>query len=87
MIQKNCQNTYAFRFRRNDVGRSSVDGTVKVNEKFKIEKYSHVMHIVSNVYGKFKKNTSLLNGLLSGFPPVQCLAQKLEYGNNWWIRK
>ena len=53
---------------RNDVGRSSVDGTVKVNEKFKIEKYSHVMHIVSNVCGKFKKNTSLLNGLLSGFP-------------------
>ena len=53
---------------RNDVGRSSIEGTVKVNEKFKIEKYSHVMHIVSNVYGKFKKNTSLLNGLLSGFP-------------------
>jgi len=53
---------------RNDVGRSSVDGTVKVNEKFKIEKYSHVMHIVSNVCGKFKKNSSLLNGLLSGFP-------------------
>ena len=40
---------------RNDVGRSSVEGTVKVDEKFKIEKYSHVMHIVSNVYGKFKK--------------------------------
>ncbi len=53
---------------RNDVGRSSIEGTVKVNEKFKIEKYSHVMHIVSNVYGKFKKNTSLINGLLSGFP-------------------
>ena len=53
---------------RNDVGRSSKDGSVKVSEKFKIEKYSHVMHIVSNVYGKFKKNVSLLNGLLSGFP-------------------
>ena len=53
---------------RNDVGRSSIEGTVKVNEKFKIEKYSHVMHIVSNVYGKFKKDTSLINGLLSGFP-------------------
>jgi anthranilate synthase component 1 len=53
---------------RNDVGRSSVAGTVKVNEKFKIEKYSHVMHIVSNVCGKFKKKSSLLNGLLSGFP-------------------
>ena len=53
---------------RNDVGRSSEDGTVKVNEKFKIEKYSHVMHIVSNVNGKFKKGLSLLSGLLSGFP-------------------
>ena len=53
---------------RNDVGRVSEDNTVKVNEKFKIEKYSHVMHIVSNVVGKFKKNISLIDGLLSGFP-------------------
>jgi len=53
---------------RNDVGRASEDGTVKINEKFKIEKYSHVMHIVSNVYGKFKKGMSLLDGLLCGFP-------------------
>jgi len=53
---------------RNDVGRVSEDNTVKVNEKFKIEKYSHVMHIVSNVVGRFKKNTSLIDGLLSGFP-------------------
>ena len=53
---------------RNDVGRTAVEGTVKVNEKFKVEKYSHVMHIVSNVYGKFKKNISLINGLFSGFP-------------------
>ena len=40
---------------RNDVGRVSEDNTVKVDEKFKIEKYSHVMHIVSNVVGRFKK--------------------------------
>jgi len=53
---------------RNDVGRVSEDNTVKVNEKFKIEKYSHVMHIVSNVVGRFKKNISLIDGLLSGFP-------------------
>ena len=53
---------------RNDVGRASKDGTVKVNEKFKIEKYSHVMHIVSNVSGNFKNNMSLLDGLLCGFP-------------------
>ena len=53
---------------RNDVGRVSEDNTVKVDEKFKIEKYSHVMHIVSNVVGRFKKSTSLIDGLLSGFP-------------------
>ena len=53
---------------RNDVGRVSEDNTVKVDEKFKIEKYSHVMHIVSNVIGRFKKNISLIDGLLSGFP-------------------
>ena len=53
---------------RNDVGRVSEDNTVKVDEKFKIEKYSHVMHIVSNVVGRFKKNISLIDGLLSGFP-------------------
>jgi len=53
---------------RNDVGRSSVNGTIKVTEKFKVEKYSHVMHIISNVEGKFKKELSLIDGLLSGFP-------------------
>ena len=53
---------------RNDVGRSSIKGTIKVTEKFKVEKYSHVMHIISNVEGKFKKGLSLIDGLLSGFP-------------------
>jgi len=53
---------------RNDVGRASEDGTIKVTEKFKIEKYSHVMHIVSNVVGKFKKQLNVIDGLLSGFP-------------------
>ncbi len=38
---------------RNDVGKVSKIGSVKVNQKFKIEKYSHVMHIVSNVVGDF----------------------------------
>ena len=41
---------------RNDAGKVSKINTVKVTEKFKIEKYSHVMHIVSNVIGKFNKN-------------------------------
>jgi anthranilate synthase component 1 len=53
---------------RNDVGKVSKIGTVKVNQKFKIEKYSHVMHIVSNVVGEFDNKNSLLDTLFSGFP-------------------
>jgi len=53
---------------RNDVGKVSKINTVKVTEKFKIEKYSHVMHIVSNVEGKFDKKRTLLDTMLSGFP-------------------
>ena len=53
---------------RNDVGKVSEVNTVKVTEKFKVEKYSHVMHIVSNVEGKFNKKYSLLDTMLAGFP-------------------
>jgi len=53
---------------RNDVGKVSKTNSVKVTEKFKIEKYSHVMHIVSNVEGSFNKKKSLLDTMLAGFP-------------------
>ena len=53
---------------RNDVGKVSKVNTVKVTEKFTIEKYSHVMHIVSNVEGKFDNKHSLLDTMLAGFP-------------------
>ena len=53
---------------RNDVGKVSKVNSVKVTEKFKVEKYSHVMHIVSNVKGKFNNKFSLFETLLSGFP-------------------
>ena len=53
---------------RNDVGKVSRVNTVQVNEKFKVEKYSHVMHIVSNVVGKFNNQYSIFETLLSGFP-------------------
>ncbi|MDC3127788.1 chorismate-binding protein, partial [Candidatus Pelagibacter bacterium] len=53
---------------RNDVGKVAKENSVKVSEKFKIEKYSHVMHIVSNVVGKFNNKYSLFETLLSGFP-------------------
>ena len=53
---------------RNDVGKVVKVNSVKVTEKFKVEKYSHVMHIVSNVVGKFSDKFSLFETLLSGFP-------------------
>jgi len=53
---------------RNDVGKVSKVNTVKVTEKFFIEKYSHVMHIVSNVIGTFNNKQSKFKTLLSGFP-------------------
>ena len=53
---------------RNDIGKVAKINSVKVTEKFKVEKYSHVMHIVSNVVGKFNNKFSLFEALLSGFP-------------------
>ncbi len=54
---------------RNDVGRVARIGTVKVTDRFFIERYSHVMHIVSNVEGNLdtKKHDSL-SALIAGFP-------------------
>ena len=53
---------------RNDAGKVSRIGTVKVTESFLIEKYSHVMHIVSNVVGVYNKKYSKFKSLLAGFP-------------------
>jgi anthranilate synthase component I len=53
---------------RNDAGKVSKINTVKVTESFIIEKYSHVMHIVSNVVGEYNKKFSKFRSLLSGFP-------------------
>ena len=53
---------------RNDAGKVSKINTVKVTEKFVIEKYSHVMHIVSNVTGVYNKKYSKFKSMMSGFP-------------------
>ena len=53
---------------RNDVGKVSKINAVKVTESFNVEKYSHVMHIVSNVEGVFNSKNSIFETLLSGFP-------------------
>jgi len=53
---------------RNDAGKVSKIGTVRVTDSFMIEKYSHVMHIVSNVMGVYNKKYSKFKSLLAGFP-------------------
>ena len=53
---------------RNDAGKVSKINTIKVTESFTIEKYSHVMHIVSNVIGKYNNKFSKFKSLLAGFP-------------------
>ena len=53
---------------RNDVGRVAEFGTVKVNELMVIERYSHVMHIVSDVAGKLKRNRDSFDVLRASFP-------------------
>jgi anthranilate synthase component 1 len=53
---------------RNDVGRVAAAGTVEVTDSFTIERYSHVMHIVSNVVGRLDASKDALDALFAGFP-------------------
>ncbi len=53
---------------RNDVGRVAKIGTVRPTEEFIIERYSHVMHIVSNVVGELSDEHDALSALLAGLP-------------------
>lgn len=53
---------------RNDVGRVSNIGSVRVTDKMIIERFSHVMHITSNVVGDLKKDVTMLDAMLAGFP-------------------
>jgi anthranilate synthase component 1 len=53
---------------RNDVGRVAKVGSVHPTEKFVIERYSHVMHIVSNVVGELAEGEDALSALLAGLP-------------------
>lgn len=66
---------------RNDAGRVSQIGSVKVTEQMKVERYSHVMHITSNVTGQVKPGTSAIDvlratlpaGTLSGAPKIRAM--------------
>jgi anthranilate synthase component 1 len=53
---------------RNDVGRVAEIGTVEVTDQFFIERYSQVMHIVSNVEGKLRRDRDAIDALAAGFP-------------------
>jgi len=53
---------------RNDVGRVSIPGTVRVSELMEIERYSHVMHLVSNVTGQLRHDMTPYDALRAGFP-------------------
>ncbi|GGE44563.1 anthranilate synthase component I [Agaricicola taiwanensis] len=53
---------------RNDVGRVARVGTVEVTDKFFLERFSHVMHIVSNVEGQLSADHDALSALVAGFP-------------------
>ena len=53
---------------RNDVGRVASRGSVKVTASFTVERYSHVMHIVSNVIGRLAPESDALDALFAGFP-------------------
>ena len=53
---------------RNDIGRIAKTGSVKVTESFSVERYSHVMHLVSNVEGMLKDGMSNLDVLRATFP-------------------
>ncbi len=53
---------------RNDVGRVAEIGSVAVTEQYIIERYSHVMHIVSNVIGRLDASHDAIDALMAGFP-------------------
>jgi len=66
---------------RNDVGRIAKPGTVEVTQKFGVERYSHVMHMVSNVKAKIKEGFNAMDviratfpaGTLSGAPKIRAM--------------
>jgi anthranilate synthase component 1 len=53
---------------RNDIGRVAEVGSVRVTDQFVIERYSHVMHIVSNVVGRLAAHFDTVDALMAGFP-------------------
>ena len=66
--KENAEHLMLIDLGRNDVGKVSRIGSVKLTDKMIIEKYSHVMHIVSNVIGEKKTDLTMFDVLKSAFP-------------------
>ena len=74
---------------RNDVGRVAKTGAVKVTGSFFIERYSHVMHLVSNVEGDIRDGLDAVDALAAGLPAGTLIgrAQDPRHGDHRRIRK
>ena len=66
--KERAEHTQLLDLGRNDCGRVAKTGSVRVTERFTVERYSHVMHIVSNVEGKLKDGLNALAVLRATFP-------------------
>jgi anthranilate synthase component 1 len=66
--KENAEHLMLVDLARNDIGRVSAIGTVRVPERFGIEHYSHVMHIVSHVEGQLRADLTALDALRACFP-------------------
>jgi anthranilate synthase component 1 len=67
--EKECaEHTMLVDLGRNDIGRISQPGTVRITDVMDVERYSHVMHLVSHIQGKLKPNITPFEALQSCFP-------------------
>ncbi len=66
--KENAEHLMLLDLGRNDVSRASEIGSVAATSQFNIERYSHVMHLVSNVEGTLKPDTHRIDALMAGFP-------------------
>lgn len=66
--KENAEHLMLLDLGRNDIGRVAKAGTVRVTERSIVERYSHVMHIVSNVEGEIRDGLDCIDALMAGFP-------------------
>lgn len=80
-IKERAEHTMLVDLERNDLGRACAWGTVEVDEQFVLERYSHVIHLVSNVKGQVAEKNNAIDvirsmfpgGTITGCPKVRCM--------------